>query len=451
MTCSSAVTSHPAAAGMTDSSKPNSIQSDSIGAKAGLRTVQRVVRGMPTSDDAGVKLTRLLGTPELQDVDPFLLLDQFGTDRPEDYLAGFPDHPHRGFETVTYMFEGRMRHRDNHGNEGLLVPGSVQWMSAGRGLVHSEMPEQVDGAMRGFQLWVNLPASQKMGAPRYQEFAPEQIPVIKPVAGVTVKVIAGTVHAITGPITGVAAQPLYLDITLDPTVEYVALVTAGHHAFACVFEGAAYIGEHAIKVEAVSLALLGDGDGDAIRLRAGTDGARLILFAGKPVNEPVARYGPFVMNKRQEIMQAVEDFLPADFDHSSTQCLTGTSAGSQRIALAHTRPCLVRRCRRRGNGTYCAGAVFHCRQLGMEKLRCINLMAVREADGIGLAAEGRLAGAIGDEILRRLHPRSRVTQLQPQMIGCCFTIMSAAVTNELRILHHIDVVDQHLDLLRFGQ
>ncbi len=302
---------NPAMPPKADASSP--LQSESItsdSAKASLRNVQRVVRGMPTSDGAGVKLTRLLGTPDLPDMDPFLLLDQFGTDRAEDYLAGFPDHPHRGFETVTYMLEGRMLHRDNHGNEGLLVPGSVQWMSAGRGLVHSEMPEQLDGAMRGFQLWVNLPASQKLSEPRYQEFAPEQIPLTTPVAGAQVKVIAGTVNDVSGPITGVAARPLYLDITLAPNVEYVPQIPAGHQAFACVFEGSAKIGEQ-VPVDAISLAVLSDGD--AIRLRAGTVGARLILVAGKPFNEPVARYGPFVMNTRQEIMQAVEDFRAGRF------------------------------------------------------------------------------------------------------------------------------------------
>ena len=164
-------------------------------------TVTRQVRGRPASDGAGVKLTRVIGTPELDLLDPFLMLDEFGTDRPEDYLAGFPSHPHRGFETVTYMLDGRMRHKDNHGNEGVLVPGAVQWMTAGRGLVHSEMPEQESGRMRGFQLWVNLPARDKMTDPRYQEFAPDRIPEVRPADGVVVKVIAGTVGDATGPIS----------------------------------------------------------------------------------------------------------------------------------------------------------------------------------------------------------------------------------------------------------
>jgi redox-sensitive bicupin YhaK (pirin superfamily) len=276
-----------------------------------VRPVRRVVRGMPTSDGAGVKLTRLIGAPEFSDLDPFLLLDQFGTDRAEDYLAGFPDHPHRGFETVTYMLEGRMRHRDNHGNEGLLVPGSVQWMSAGSGLVHSEMPEQLDGAMRGFQLWVNLPAKDKMRTPRYQEFAPENIPETTPAAGVRAKVIAGRIGAVEGPVRDVAAQPIYFDIALDADAEYVQPLPSGHTAFACVYEGSAAFGDAATPVAAIGLAVFGPGD--AVSMRAGKDGARLILVAGRPFNEPIARYGPFVMNTREEIIQAVEDFRSGRF------------------------------------------------------------------------------------------------------------------------------------------
>src|SRR5690349_19706176 len=193
-----------------------------MGSTTASRELRRVVKGMPTSDGAGVKLRRVIGQPQLPDLDPFLMLDEFGTDRAEDYIAGFPDHPHRGFETVTYMLDGRMRHRDNHGNEGVLVPGSVQWMTAGRGLVHSEMPEQQEGRMRGFQLWLNLPARDKMTEPKSQEFAPERIPVVQPKAGVEVKVIAGVVDGTRGPIEQPATEPLYLDITLaaDAAWEY---------------------------------------------------------------------------------------------------------------------------------------------------------------------------------------------------------------------------------------
>ncbi|MEP6633630.1 MAG: pirin family protein, partial [Luteimonas sp.] len=239
--------------------------------------VARNVRGSAASDGAGVKLTRVIGGAELPDLDPFLLLDEFGTDRAEDYLAGFPDHPHRGFETVTYMLDGRMRHKDNHGNEGLLVPGSVQWMTAGRGLVHSEMPEQQEGRMRGFQLWVNLPARDKMTAPRYQEFAPEQIPHAHPADGVEVKIIAGEIDGVRGPIAQPVTEPLYFDITLAAERAWDYLLPQGHNAFAYVFEGQATFGDgdDARQVGAQQLAVLGGGD--VLRLRASDRGARLIL------------------------------------------------------------------------------------------------------------------------------------------------------------------------------
>ncbi|MGB3394612.1 MAG: pirin family protein [Stenotrophomonas sp.] len=275
--------------------------------------VQRIIGGMPTSDGAGVRLTRVIGSPALPELDPFLLLDEFGTDRPEDYIAGFPEHPHRGFETVTYMLDGRMRHRDNHGNEGLLTPGSVQWMTAGRGLVHSEMPEQESGRMRGFQLWVNLPARDKMTAPRYQEYAPERIPVIEPVAGVTVKVIAGQVGATHGPIVQAATDPLYLDVELAAGRDWSYLLPEGHNAFAYVFEGGLALGEDDAVREVGKHELAVLGGGNDLRLRAGEQGARLILVAGRPLREPVARHGPFVMNTRQELMQAFVDYQEGRF------------------------------------------------------------------------------------------------------------------------------------------
>src|SRR3977135_3912759 len=184
---------------------------------ANAREVTRVVQGAPTSDGAGVKLRRVIGQPQLPELDPFLLLDEFGTDSPDDYIAGFPEHPHRGFETVTYMLDGRMRHRDNHGHEGVLEPGGVHGMTAGRGIVHSEMPQQQEGRMRGFQLWLNLPARDKMTEPKYQEFGPDRIPVAAAGAGVRVKVIAGQVGPVTGPISQPATDPTYLDIALDGT------------------------------------------------------------------------------------------------------------------------------------------------------------------------------------------------------------------------------------------
>ena len=278
------------------------------------RAVQRVVRGMPTSDGAGVKLTRVIGQPQLPDLDPFLMLDEFGTDRAEDYIAGFPDHPHRGFETVTYMLDGRMRHRDNHGHEGVLVPGSVQWMTAGRGLVHSEMPEQEEGRMRGFQLWLNLPAREKMTAPRYQEFGPERVPSVSPSEGVRVKVIAGTVNGTQGPISQPATDPTYLDIEVVPGSSFVYTLPRDHAAFLYVFEGAVRVGaaSDASPVNSQELAVLGEGEEVRIEGLAG-DAARAILVAGRPLREPVAKYGPFVMNTREELMQAFQDYQSGKF------------------------------------------------------------------------------------------------------------------------------------------
>jgi redox-sensitive bicupin YhaK (pirin superfamily) len=279
-----------------------------------VREVTRVVQGTPTSDGAGVKLRRVIGQPQLAELDPFLLLDEFGTDAPDDYIAGFPEHPHRGFETVTYMLDGRMRHRDNHGHEGVLVPGSVQWMTAGRGIVHSEMPEQQQGRMRGFQLWLNLPARDKLTEPKYQEFASDRIPVVTPDAGVSVKVIAGRVGAVEGPVSQPATDPTYLDVALDSGSTYVHELPGQHSAFLFVYEGTARVGDgtRAASVKAGELAVLGEGT--QVRL-AGDAGAttRAILVAGRPLREPVARYGPFVMNTREQLMQAVEDFQKGRF------------------------------------------------------------------------------------------------------------------------------------------
>jgi redox-sensitive bicupin YhaK (pirin superfamily) len=288
------------------------------GTTAATREVKRLVRGMPTSDGAGVKLTRVIGQPQLPDLDPFLMLDEFGTDRPEDYIEGFPDHPHRGFETVTYMLDGRMRHRDNHGNEGVLVPGSVQWMTAGRGLVHSEMPEQQEGRMRGFQLWLNLPARDKMTAPKYQEFGPERIPTAAPGKGVRAKVIAGQVNGTRGPIAQPATDPTYLDLEIEPKASFVQQLPSDYAAFLYVFEGAVRVGAEATAstVQAQQLAVLSEGDEIRIEgVTAGADGkvARAILVAGRPLREPVAKYGPFVMNTREELMQAFADFQSGRF------------------------------------------------------------------------------------------------------------------------------------------
>ncbi|MCB1587587.1 MAG: pirin family protein [Xanthomonadales bacterium] len=274
------------------------------------RVVTRIVQGTPTSDGAGVRLTRVIGTAQLDHLDPFLMLDEFGTDRPEDYIAGFPNHPHRGFETVTYMLDGRMRHRDNHGNEGLLTPGSVQWMTAGRGIVHSEMPEQEEGRMRGFQLWINLPASAKMQAPRYQEFAGEDIPLLSVAAGVEARLIAGQFGGHQGVISQPATEPLYVDLQLAAEARLAQPIDAGHNAFLYVYEGAVSVADGTVPVRRGQLAVLGSGD--EIVLRA-NEPSRVLLVAGRPLREPVARYGPFVMNTREEIMQAVQDFQAGRF------------------------------------------------------------------------------------------------------------------------------------------
>jgi hypothetical protein len=277
------------------------------------KTERRVAwtgRGMAASDGAGVKLTRVIGQPALPDLDPFLMLDEFGSDDPEAYIAGFPDHPHRGFETVTYMLAGRMRHRDNKGNEGLLTAGSVQWMTAGRGIVHSEMPEQEEGLMQGFQLWLNLPARDKMTAPRYQDIPPERIPHAAPAPGVEAKVIAGELFGAKGPVEAGATEPLYADVTLAAGSAVEAALPEGHNAFVYVYEGAAEVGDPAQALARGTIAVLTTGS--AVRL-ASEAGARLILVAGKPLREPVAKYGPFVMNTENELRQAFADFQAGRF------------------------------------------------------------------------------------------------------------------------------------------
>ena len=277
------------------------------------RPVVKLIRGQPTSDGAGVRLTRVIGSPALPDLDPFLLLDEFRSDRGSDYVGGFPDHPHRGFETVTYMLEGRMRHGDNQGNSGLLRPGSVQWMTAGRGIVHSEMPEQEDGLLWGFQLWVNLPAKDKMAKPRYQDIDPDRIPETAAPGGVRVRVIAGRLGAVEGPVSAVATEPVYLDIALPAGSRFACPLPEGHTAFAYVFEGEARIGsgEAAKTASRGELAVLGAGD--HVDLAAGGEGGRLILVAGRPLGEPVAKYGPFVMNTPQQIREAIADYQAGRF------------------------------------------------------------------------------------------------------------------------------------------
>jgi redox-sensitive bicupin YhaK (pirin superfamily) len=273
------------------------------------RPVERLVAGQATSDGAGVKLTRVLTQPLQRRLDPFLMLDAFGTDRPEDYIAGFPDHPHRGFETVTYMIEGRMRHRDSVGHEGLLRNGDVQWMTAGRGLVHSELPEQESGRMEGFQLWLNLPAQDKLCAPTYRDIPSAQIPQFEH-EGVVVRVIAGESHGHAGAVQRPHTEPLYLDLHFTPGARFEQPLPEGHNAFVYVYRGELRIGETLVPRQRMAI-LANQGDG--VALQAGAEGARALLIAGQPLNEPIAQYGPFVMNTHEQIVQAVEDFRAGRF------------------------------------------------------------------------------------------------------------------------------------------
>ncbi|RZS46654.1 pirin family protein [Sphaerotilus mobilis] len=274
------------------------------------RTVERLVAGQPTSDGAGVKLTRVLTNNLQRRLDPFLMLDAFGSDQADDYIAGFPDHPHRGFETVTYMLAGRMRHRDSAGNEGLLTNGGVQWMTAGRGVIHSELPEQEEGRMEGFQLWVNLHSRDKMRPAWYRDIPSEQIPEVS-LPGATVRVIAGNSQGVTGAMQRETTEPVYLDLHLEPGASIEQALPAGHNAFVYVYRGAARVGPEgqSTEVPVQRMAILANqAAADGVRVQAGPDGARALLIAGAPLNEPIAQYGPFVMNTQQELYQAVEDF-----------------------------------------------------------------------------------------------------------------------------------------------
>lgn len=270
------------------------------------RTVERLVTGHPTSDGAGVKLTRVLTQPLQRRLDPFLMLDAFGSDQADDYIAGFPDHPHRGFETVTYMIAGRMLHRDSAGHEGLLENGGVQWMTAGRGVIHSEIPQQEEGVMEGFQLWLNLPAQDKMSAPWYRDFAAGELPRFTTDDGVEVTVIAGESHGVSGAVTRAVTAPLYLDLHLPAGTSFSQPLPAGHNAFVYVYRGQVRLGE--VEVPVRNMAILANAaDRDGVRIDAAEE-ARVLLIAGRPLGEPIAQYGPFVMNSEAEIYQAIQDF-----------------------------------------------------------------------------------------------------------------------------------------------
>ncbi|MGH6646873.1 pirin family protein [Aquabacterium sp.] len=270
------------------------------------RDVERLIAGQATSDGDGVKLTRVLTQPLQRRLDPFLMLDAFGTDNPDDYIGGFPDHPHRGFETVTYMIAGRLRHRDSAGHEGLLQNGGVQWMTAGRGVIHSELPEQDEGRMEGFQLWLNLPAKDKMSAPWYRDIQSADIPEFTTSEGVTVRVIAGASHGVTGAVQREATQPLYLDLHLPEGASFEQPLAAAHNAFIYVYRGELQLGDTVVPPQRMAI-LKNEADRDGVVLKART-ATRALLIAGQPLREPIAQYGPFVMNRNEEIFQAVEDF-----------------------------------------------------------------------------------------------------------------------------------------------
>ena len=293
------------------------MKTQSTAAINAFRTVERLVQGRPTSDGAGVRLTRVLTQQLQRRLDPFLMLDAFRNENPEDYMGGFPDHPHRGFETVTYMIAGRMRHHDSVGHEGLLGPGGAQWMTTGSGLIHSELPEQQEGLMEGFQLWLNLPAKNKMVAPSYRDIPSEAIPEYTNEAGVRVRVIAGVSHGVAGAVQRPDTEPLYLDVHLPAGCRFVQPIAVGHNAFTYTYRGSVNIA--GTPVPDRHMAILAN-DGAELCVEASAE-ARLLIIAGQPLNEPIAQHGPFVMNTAAEIEQAIRDYQSGKFAAASVQSL----------------------------------------------------------------------------------------------------------------------------------
>lgn len=282
------------------------------------RKVERLVQGVQTSDGAGVRLTRVLTQPLQRRLDPFLMLDAFRNENPEDYIGGFPDHPHRGFETVTYMLAGRMRHHDSAGNQGLLGPGCVQWMTAGSGLIHSELPEQADGLMEGFQLWLNLPARNKMARPYYRDIPSEAIPEFTTADGVRVRVIAGVSHGVAGAVQREHTEPLYLDVHLPAGTRFSQPIPPGHNAFTYTYRGSVQV--EGTDVPDRNMAILSNDGALQVTVRT-TGEARLLIVAGQPLNEPIAQHGPFVMNTGEEIQQAMRDYRDGLFESANVQSL----------------------------------------------------------------------------------------------------------------------------------
>jgi redox-sensitive bicupin YhaK (pirin superfamily) len=278
------------------------------------RTLERVIESVPASDGAGVKLRRSLGAHQNLRVDPFLMLDEFSSENADDYIAGFPAHPHRGFETATYLIDGHMLHEDHLGNRGDLRSGGVQWMTAGRGIVHSEMPQQQEGRMRGFQLWINLPAREKMKPAGYRDLQPEEIPVVKLPGGGQAKIIAGAFdREVVGPVGGLTTEPIYFDVSLPPGAVFSHALDAGHNAFVYPFEGSVSIGGRSLRAHNAGVL----GSGDRVEVTAGSEGARFLLLAGRPLGEPVVQYGPFVMNTREEVEQAIRDYQSGELTRAA--------------------------------------------------------------------------------------------------------------------------------------
>ncbi|MBD9354953.1 pirin family protein [Methylomonas albis] len=288
--------------------KTDTVKSDDV---MRSRAIEQLVVGHATSDGAGVKLTRVLGQALQQRLDPFLMLDAFGSDKSNDYIAGFPNHPHRGFETLTYLINGRMRHSDNAGHQGLLETGGIQWMTAGRGIIHSEMPEQKDGLLEGFQLWINLPAAQKMQPAGYQDVQSEQIPELLTANGVKVRVIVGSSHGVVGAIQRPDTEPLFLDVHLPAGASFSQSLPAGHNVFFYVYRGEVAVAERTVSNQRMAI-LSNSAVADGLILQAKQD-SRLILVAGKPLRETIVQHGPFVMNNREQIEQAIDDYQRGRF------------------------------------------------------------------------------------------------------------------------------------------
>lgn len=272
------------------------------------RSIKRRIKAIDSMDGAGVRIRRSVGSSQFARIDPFLMLDNFSSDNPDDYIAGFPAHPHRGFETVTYMIEGRMRHRDHMGNEGVLRSGGVQWMTAGRGVIHEEMPEQESGLMSGFQLWINLPAAEKLKPAAYQNIEPDEVVTAQIGPGVSVRLVAGEIEVagqtLSGPVRGISREPLFVDLQMAANSQCELPVAAALSGFIYLFAGRAALGAETLNLaEAAEL-----GDGDLLRLSAGGEGARMLILAARAINEPIAQYGPFVMNTSAEIEQAIVDY-----------------------------------------------------------------------------------------------------------------------------------------------